>query len=188
MNKNLSPVLYIKYIPEGEFYLAELKPFDGATIYHPERKNEMLTINKEKFLNHLCHFLAQETIPHLEKNKDSDNVEKMNSIKINGGWGKLQEIYSWRDLHELSDLGDFSALRDLSDLGCLSDIRDISALCALRDLRDISALSALRDLRVLCGLSDLRNINDLSDLSGLSDLRGRYEEEFLAAYVYAVSK
>ena len=86
-----------------------------------------LTINKEKFVDHLTHFLAHDTIPFLEKIGRMDDVKKMKSIKRAGAWSQLKDIYSWRDLRDLRDLSDLRALRALRDLSDLSDLSDLRA-------------------------------------------------------------
>ncbi len=139
----------------------------------------MLTINKEKFVDHMTAFLAKETIPFLEKMEKTDDVKKMKSIKREGAWGTLKSLYNWSDLSDLRDLSDFSALSALSALRALCALRDLSDLCDFSDLRDFSALSALSALRALCALRDF---------SAFSDLRDFYGKELTSAYVYSGGK
>ena len=183
---NYPPTLYVKWMQgtdnqaDGFWFTCDF-PVDGATTYY-RKENKMLTINKEKFVNHLTHFLAQETIPFLEKIGKVDDIKKMKSIKVVGGWNGLKEAYTWSDLRDLSAL---RALSALSALRALSDLRDLS------DLSDLRALSALRDLSALRALSDLRDLSALSalrDLRDLRDLRALRAKELVSAYVYAGGK
>ena len=91
-------------------------------------------INKDKFQNHVLHFLATKRVAAIaKKHKKSEVYQKLKAVRLDSA---RQDLLDLPDLLDLLDLLDLQDLRDWRDLRDLRDWRDWLDLQDSQDLRD----------------------------------------------------